>query len=114
MPTKSRLVVALAGGFSLLSSIVFAEPAVAPFYLTVMKMKPEGKLGQVIKQENVETPIPGAKAWRIAYISSDLNDKKTISTGLIVAPKGKAQAGGRPIISWSHGTTGNAQNCGPS
>ena len=114
MPTKSRLVFALAAGFSLLPSIAYAEPAVAPFYQAVMKMKPEGKLGQIIKKENVETPIPDAKAWRIAYISSDMNDKKTISTGLVVAPKGKTPADGRPIISWSHGTTGNAQNCGPS
>lgn len=88
--------------------------SVPPFYQDVMKMKPEGKLGQIIKKEQVATPIPGAQAWRIAYISSDLNDVPTISTGLVVAPLGEAPAGGRPIISWSHGTTGNSQNCGPS
>ena len=87
---------------------------VPPFYQDVMKMKPEGRLGQVLKQEPIATPVAGAQAWRIAYISSDLNDKPTISTGLVVAPTGEAPAGGRPIISWSHGTTGNAQNCGPS
>jgi pimeloyl-ACP methyl ester carboxylesterase len=91
-----------------------SDVAVPPFYQDVMKMKPEGKLGQIIKQEKIDTPIPGAQAWRIAYISSDLNDTPTISTGLVVAPVGEAPAGGRPIISWSHGTTGNAQNCGPS
>ena len=96
------------------SSMALAEPSVPPFYQAVMQMKPEGKLGQIIKKEPVKTSIPGAQAWRIAYIYSDLNDKKTISTGLIVAPTGQAPAGGRPIISWSHGTTGNAQNCGPS
>jgi len=88
--------------------------AVAPFYQDVMAMKPEGKLGQIVKQEKVDTPVAGAQAWRIAYISSDLNDKPTIVTGIVVAPIGEAPAGGRPIISWSHGTTGNAQNCGPS
>jgi pimeloyl-ACP methyl ester carboxylesterase len=91
-----------------------SSAAVPPFYQDVMKMKPEGKLGQIIKQEKIDTPIAGAQAWRIAYISSDLNDKPTISTGLVVAPEGQAPAGGRPIISWSHGTTGNASNCGPS
>lgn len=96
------------------SQHAIAEPAVPPFYQSVMQMKADGKLGQIIKRESVKTPIPGAQAWRIAYISSDLNDKKTISTGLIVAPVGPTPAGGRPIISWSHGTTGNAQNCGPS
>jgi pimeloyl-ACP methyl ester carboxylesterase len=114
MLKKSRLFIALAAWCSISSSIVIAEPAVAPFYQAVMKMKPEGKLGQIIKRERIETPIQDAQAWRIAYISSDLNDHKTISTGLVVAPRGKTQVGNRPIISWSHGTTGNAQNCGPS
>ncbi|MFM7142075.1 MAG: hypothetical protein ACKO2K_09215, partial [Alphaproteobacteria bacterium] len=70
------------------SSTVRAEPAVPPFYQSVMRMKPEGKLGQVLKKEKVETPVQGAQAWRIAYVSSDLNDRKTISTGLVVAPTG--------------------------
>ncbi len=99
---------------SLSASVAFAEPAVAPFYQSAMQMKAEGKLGQIIKKEKISTPVQGAQAWRIAYISSDLNDKRTISTGIVVAPLGQAPAEGRPIISWSHGTTGNAQNCGPS
>lgn len=77
-------------------------------------MKPEGKLGQVLARERVATPVKGAVAWRIAYVSSDMTDKKTISTGLVIAPKGKAPKEGRPVMSWAHGTTGTAQNCGPS
>ena len=110
---------ALLASFALAPNAAMADQpvssvAVSPFYQDVMTMKPEGKLGQIIKQEKVDTPIVGAQAWRIAYVSSDLNDQPTISTGLVVAPTGEAPAGGRPIISWSHGTTGNAQNCGPS
>jgi pimeloyl-ACP methyl ester carboxylesterase len=113
--TKSKFkLVLLSALLGAASSIALAEPSVSPFYQSVMQMKADGKLGQIIKREKIATPIPGAQAWRIAYISSDLNDKKTISTGLIVSPTDKAPAGGRPIISWSHGTTGNAQNCGPS
>ncbi len=114
MPSKAPLFLSLLAAFGFLPCVALAEPAVAPFYQAVMKMKPEGRLGQVIKKEKIETPIEGAQAWRIAYISSDLNDKRTISTGLVVAPKGNAAAGNRPIVSWSHGTTGNAQSCGPS
>ena len=98
MLTKFRWCVALAAGVGLVPSRALAEPAVAPFYQAVMRMKPEGRLGQVIKKEKIETPIEGAQAWRIAYISSDLNDKRTISTGIVVAPKGNASAGSRPII----------------
>lgn len=100
--------------FSLTSHISVAQPDVSPFYQSVMQMKAEGKLGQVIKQEKIQTPIKGAQAWRIAYISSDVSERPTISTGLVVAPIGKAPVGGRPIMAWSHGTTGTAQNCGPS
>ena len=95
-------------------SAAHAEPPMQPFYAAAMKMDPEGKLGQVIKQEEVATAVKGAQAWRIAYISSDVSGRKTISTGLVVAPKGPAPAGGRPVMSWGHGTTGTAQNCGPS
>ncbi|WP_251369018.1 alpha/beta fold hydrolase [Polynucleobacter sp. JS-Mosq-20-D10] len=79
-----------------------------------MKMSPNGMLGQVIKKEKIKTSVKGAQAWRIAYISSDLNGQKTIVTGLVVAPIGVAPKEGRPIMSWAHGTTGAAQNCGPS
>jgi pimeloyl-ACP methyl ester carboxylesterase len=96
------------------SNTALADPSVAPFYEAVAKMAPNGKLGQVIKKEPVKTAIKGAQAWRIAYISSDVADRKTISTGLVVAPVGKQPQEGRPILAWAHGTTGSAQNCGPS
>ena len=38
-------------GFNL--SVVHADPPVPPFYAAAMKMAPEGKLGQVIKQEKI-------------------------------------------------------------
>lgn len=107
-------VLALGTTLGVLSTTVLADPPVQPFYASVMKMAPEGKLGQVIKQEKIETSVKGAQAWRIAYISSDISGRKTISTGLVVAPVGQAPAAGRPVMTWAHGTTGAAQNCGPS
>ncbi len=101
-------------GVSALSFQAMAEVSLPPFYTAASQMKAEGKLGQVIKKEKIATTIPGAQAWRIAYISSDVNDQKTISTGLLVAPVGKGPKEGRPVVSWAHGTTGTAQNCGPS
>lgn len=103
------LVAAIAGAAPL-----EAAPPVASFYAAVAAMKADGKLGQVIAQEPLATAIPGARAWRIAYISSDMADKPTISTALVIAPVGPAPAGGRPVMSWAHGTTGTAQSCGPS
>lgn len=107
-------VLALGVALSALSSDVYADPPMQTFYVDVMKMTPEGKLGQIIKQERIDTSINGAQAWKIAYISSDVAGRKTIVTGLILAPVGPAPKEGRPIMAWAHGTTGSAQNCGPS
>ena len=91
-----------------------AQPPVPPFYESVMQMTPEGKLGQVIHKEEIKTSLKGAKAWKIAYVSSDVAGRKTIATGLVIAPVGPVPKEGRPILAWAHGTTGSAQNCGPS
>lgn len=106
----SSLAIALAAAVPLNA----AEVAVPPFYEGVAAMKPAGLLGEVIAREAVATAVPGAEAWRIAYISSDVMERPTISTALVVAPTDAAPAGGRPILAWAHGTTGTAQNCGPS
>ena len=112
---KSILITLALGSFvGAFSASTFAEPSVPPFYESVQTIKPSGKLGQIIKKEQIKTSIKGAQAWRIAYISSDVNEQLTISTGLVVAPIGKAPLEGRPIMAWSHGTTGTAQSCGPS
>src|SRR5664280_1832556 len=71
---------------SLVAVNVTAQVLVSPFYEAASKMIPEGKLGQVIKKEEIKTSIPGARAWLIVYVSSDIADHKTIATGLVVAP----------------------------
>lgn len=106
--------IAVATFFSLTSRISVAQPDVPPFYQAVMQMKAEGKLGQIVKKEQIKTSVKGAQAWRIAYISSDVAERKTVVTGTIIAPIGVAPKEGRPILAWAHGTTGSAQNCGPS
>jgi pimeloyl-ACP methyl ester carboxylesterase len=99
---------------SSLSAPVLADPPLLPFYDSVTKMSANGKLGQIIKKEEIKTSVKGAQAWRIAYISSDVAERKTIVTGTIISPIGSAPKEGRPILAWAHGTTGSAQNCGPS
>lgn len=95
-------------------SNALAAPPVAPFYESVIQMSPTGVLGQVIKKEQIQTSLKGTQAWKIAYISSDVGERKTIATALVIAPVGPAPKEGRPILAWAHGTTGSAQNCGPS
>lgn len=102
----------VASGLILASAVLMGEPSVAPFYEQVAQIRPAGKLGQVVKYEQIVAGIPGADAWKIAYISSDVNNKHTIATAIVVAPHEVGRD--RPIIAWAHGTTGTAQNNGPS
>jgi pimeloyl-ACP methyl ester carboxylesterase len=104
----------LLASFLTASLSVLADPPLMPFYEAASKMAPTGRLGQIVKKESIKTSVKGAQAWRIAYISSDVAERKTIATGMIIAPAGSAPQEGRPILAWAHGTTGSAQNCGPS
>ncbi|MEY3307663.1 MAG: hypothetical protein RLZZ413_1701, partial [Pseudomonadota bacterium] len=89
-----------------------AEVDLPPFYEAAGALAVQGKLGEVLAREAVATSIPNALAWRIAYVSSDVGERQTISTALVVAPAGDPPAEGRAILGWAHGTTGTAQNCG--
>ena len=105
---------ALGATLSIISSLVYADPPLPAFYESVAKLTPDGKLGKIVKQEKIKTAIKGAQAWKIAYISSDVAGRNTVATGTIISPVGAIPKEGRPILAWAHGTTGSAQNCGPS
>jgi alpha-beta hydrolase superfamily lysophospholipase len=70
------------------------------------------KPGDVIKTEAVAAP-PGARAWRVMYMSTTWDGRPTPVTGLVIAPLGQA-AKARPVLAWAHGTTGAARGCAPS
>jgi pimeloyl-ACP methyl ester carboxylesterase len=58
--------------------------------------------------------IPGARAWKVLYHSRAVDGSDVAVSGVIVAPTDAAPPGGRPVISWAHGTHGIADNCAPS
>ena len=55
-----------------------------------------------------------ASSTTIVYKSQSLAKKNIAVSGTIWVPKGTAPAGGWPVISWGHGTTGSADVCAPS
>ncbi|HEU5267997.1 MAG TPA: lipase family protein [Jatrophihabitans sp.] len=66
-------------------------------------------------------PLTGAAAlpiaaqnWKILYTSSTQNRKPTVVSGTVAIPRGRPPAGGWPVVSWAHGTTGVADVCAPS
>ena len=87
-------------------------PAGIRFYAAPNPLPP-GEPGDIIWAAPYRA-VPGAKAWKVLYHSRSLAGDDIAVSGVIVVPDGKAPAGGRPVVSWAHGTHGIADNCAPS
>ena len=74
---------------------------------------PAAAPGALIRAEPIGAPA-GARAWRILYHSRALDGRDVAESGLVVAPTGPVPPGGRPVMSWAHGTSGLADTCAPS
>ncbi|MGK5529822.1 lipase family protein [Streptomyces sp. URMC 129] len=51
---------------------------------------------------------------RITYTSTGVGGEPIVVSGLIYTPSGTPPAGGWPVLSWAHGTTGLGDACAPS
>ena len=56
----------------------------------------------------------GSSAYRISYYSTNLSGRRHEVTGAVIIPNGPPPVQGRNVIAWAHGTSGVAENCGPS
>lgn len=74
---------------------------------------PDGAPGELIWAEEVDAP-PDAQAWRVLYHSESIEGDDVAVSGVVVAPDGAAPDGGRPVVTWAHGTVGLADGCAPS
>lgn len=52
--------------------------------------------------------------FRFSYSTTNQHGAVAPSTGAVFFPKGKAPAGGWPVLAWAHGTVGLADQCTPS
>ena len=68
--------------------------------------------GELLKHQEIETSIKGAKAWKVRYRSIDVNSKAHEVTGVVIAPA--APGTDRPVMTWGHGTTGMGDASCPS
>ena len=55
-----------------------------------------------------------ATNYLVLYETATANGRPAAVSGTLSLPQGVAPAGGWPLISWAHGTTGNAPACAPS
>jgi pimeloyl-ACP methyl ester carboxylesterase len=58
--------------------------------------------------------LRGASTYLVLYEQVAINGGLTAVSGLVSIPKGTAPAGGWPVITFAHGTTGIARACAPS
>jgi len=72
-----------------------------------------GKPGELISASPVIAPA-GSRGWRVLYHSRALDGRDIEVSGVVVAPTSKPPPGGRPVVTWAHGTHGLADMCAPS
>lgn len=84
-----------------------------PFY-TPPSPLPEGKPGEIIRHEEMESVSADSTAHRVLYLSTGYDGEPTAVSGVIYVPDGEAPEGGREIVALNHGTTGVTSNCAPS
>lgn len=91
-------------------------PAGAAFYLAPSPL-PAGERGSVIWARPLAAEASLASAARntlVLYRSTAAAGGSTAVSGTVATPPGTPPAGGWPVITWTHGTTGLAPVCAPS
>ena len=109
-----RAIFLLGLSFPVIAESHFGPVDMGQFYASLPTLDQHARLGDIIRAEKIQTTIPGVQAWKIAYVSSDVLDHKTLVTAIVASPAGNPPKDGRPIMAWAHGTTGTAETCGPS
>ncbi|HUY23111.1 MAG TPA: lipase family protein [Acidimicrobiales bacterium] len=88
-----------------------------PAFYSPPRPLPAAAPGTIIRTEKV-TGVPGVPAgatvWRVLFHSRSIYGDDIPESGYVVVPGGPAPAGGFPILSWAHGTTGFTGICAPS
>ncbi|MBW9095026.1 DUF308 domain-containing protein [Microbacterium jejuense] len=106
----AALVVAVGAG-AVSVSLRGGSPVVDEFYAAPRTVPSEP--GALIRSEPFTRGVPeDAEAWRILYTTTNGDGTPAVASGLVVVPK--SGDGAWPVIEWSHGTTGFAQQCAPS
>lgn len=91
-----------------------STPSTVTFY-TPPDVLESGEPGDILDSEPIalQDGVNG-DAVKVTYVSTTPNGDLVPVTGVIVTPKGAAPDGGRPVVTWAHGTTGVADRCAPS
>jgi pimeloyl-ACP methyl ester carboxylesterase len=106
-------VLAMTGVVRQCSEDVVEHATIGTFY-ELPDPLPTRSPGTLIRSERLLGAPDGAVAWRVLYHSTDLEGHDIGVSGIVMAPDRQAPAGGWPIVSWAHPTTGATGRCAPS
>jgi pimeloyl-ACP methyl ester carboxylesterase len=68
-----------------------------------------------VRRQTGPDALDGARSRRLLlYRSTGVNGKPVAVSGTLSLPNGRAPAGGWPVITYGHGTTGNGDACAPT
>jgi Secretory lipase len=110
MPALSSL------GATVLAAAIATGPAGNAFY-TPPSPLPAGAHGDVIwaRPYTTSAALPSASQnTLVLYHTTALDGSDRAVSGTVAIPKGAPPPDGWPVISWAHGTTGDAPACTPS
>jgi acetyl esterase/lipase len=89
------------------------QPGLGTSFYAAPNPLPAGSPGELIRLARVPTP-DDFRAWVMLYHSRSAAGNDIVVSGFLAAPEEPAPAGGYPVVSWAHGTTGVADTCAPS
>ncbi len=98
-------------------ALVAAQPSPMNADYSIPSPLPPGPPGTLLRQRPLRdgAAIPGAaRNLLLLYITRNPLGRRVAVSGTLAIPRGNPPPGGWPIVSWAHGTTGNAPKCAPS
>ncbi|MFB4319138.1 alpha/beta hydrolase family protein [Actinomadura sp. 21ATH] len=97
--------------------LAIAAAATAVTALAAPAQAAPGQRGKVLNVQPLTNAaaLPSARANHlVTYVSEGVTGRPIKVTGTVALPRTPAPPGGHPVITWTHGTTGNADLCAPS
>ena len=102
---------AAAGGYGIWRSV---RPPEIPTFYDPPELAADARQGQILRTEAIDSPVEGARVWRMLYTSTRLDGTVIPVSALVTAPEAPAPEGGYPLLAVGHGTVGIARGCAPS
>ena len=94
------------------AAAILPAPAGDAFY-TPPSPLPAGSPGDIIWDRTTTSPVSGANAWQILYLSTTAQGTRTAVSGTLIVPTA-AYSGVRPVVAYAAGTQGWGHSCAPS